>query len=141
MNSSPIEWVEGDPFWPRVHRVMRWVTLGILVIAFLTLFQDLGIVVSLPYSTFGLPGSLIQLGLIGLLLFVVFLPLRLPVAGPIGITSAGLVVRGGLRPRLIPRARIVGVGPQRAFIRGWGGAELVLTQTQGEKITRWFYGP
>src|SRR5580658_2662852 len=141
MNVPRIEWVDGDPFWPRIQRVMRWVALGILVLAFLTLFQGLGIVSILPYSTLGLTGLLIELGLIGLLLLVVLLPFRFPVAGPIGITTAGLVVRGGVRPRLIPRGRIAWVSPQRAFITGWGGAELVLTPTQAEKIARWFYSP
>jgi hypothetical protein len=141
MKDSQVEWVEGDPFWPRFHRAMRWVTVGLAVVIFLTLFQDLGMVTILPYSTLGPTGLWFESGWIGLLLIFVLIPFYFPVAGPVGTTSAGLIVRGMVGPHLIARSRIVGVGPQHAFIRGWGGGEIFLTPLQAEKVARWFYKP
>jgi len=115
--------------------------LGVTVVALLTVLQDFGVVSLLPYSTYGGTGSVIELGWIGILLLGVFMPFRLPVAGPIGISPASLIVRGILRPRSIPRSRIYWVSSGRMMIRGWGGGEVVLTSLQFERISRWFYTP
>ncbi len=135
MADLPVEWVDGDPFWPRVHRLMRLVMLGVALVLMITLLQDFGILNLLPYSTYGGTGSAIELAWIGIILLGAFMPFRLPVAGPIGITRAGLLVRGNLRQVSIPRSRIYWVGSGRMMIRGWGGGEVILTPLQFERIS------
>jgi hypothetical protein len=141
MPSPSVEWLEGDPFWPRLGHLLMGVLVAVGALETVAVLQFAGVVRLLPYSLVSPTGQLVELGLDGLVILNAVVRLRFPTAGPVGLAPDVLVLRGYFRRWNIPRSRILRVEPRGVVLRRWWSGRLPLTVGQSERVARWFYAP
>ncbi len=145
MLDAPVEWVQGDPVWPRRFRYIRaglWAGLigGPLL---LWIHEVLVAEEVLPGLLWIPPGSVLLLvpwfALALALTALAVFPGRLPVVGAIGISPPGLAIPSLFRRRVLSWNRIRWIDATHLYVGlDLGSQRVELTPYQSARIRHFF---